>query len=317
MTALLEWIGARARWVLALGCIAALFLEPLSAALRPVLPALVSLVLGLAMARVDLRQVMRNLGHRKAVRGWLLATMAMMPLTGWLGWSLATGLGLGPEHGFLFILYAAAPPIASSAGLCFLLGYNARLAVEVTVTATVLTPILGPMMLETVAPGASGLNPLDLAARLGLMILGGVALALALRRVLTPERIARRGRAFDGVAACVMVLFVIPLFDGVGRTILAEPGLALTVLVAVVALNLGSTIAMRALLARGLQAGDAGALGLMWGNRTVALYLAALPPDPLLSLFVALYQFPMYFTPAVLMWLGLQADQAGRTARGG
>ncbi|MEL6679612.1 MAG: hypothetical protein AAFQ51_12965 [Pseudomonadota bacterium] len=57
---LLEWIGMRARWVLAAGCVAALFLDAASAALRPVLPLLVSLVLGLAMARVDLPLILRT-----------------------------------------------------------------------------------------------------------------------------------------------------------------------------------------------------------------------------------------------------------------
>ena len=46
--------------------------------------------------------------------------------------------------------------------------------------------------------------------------------------------------------------------------------------------------------------GPAGAAGRMWGNRNVALYLAALPPDPLFGLYVACYQLPMLFTPLVL-----------------
>jgi len=49
-----------------------------------------------------------------------------------------------PDHASL-ILLAAAPPIASSAGLCFLLGFNARLALETTLIATILTPIIGPL----------------------------------------------------------------------------------------------------------------------------------------------------------------------------
>ncbi|MEL6679061.1 MAG: hypothetical protein AAFQ51_10155, partial [Pseudomonadota bacterium] len=169
---------------------------------------------------------------------------------------------------------------------------------------------LGPLMLEAVAPGATGVDAVDLALRLGQMIAGGIAIALGLRWVLSPARIARRAKAFDGVAACTMVLFVIPLFDGVRETIVAAPLLAGVVLAAVLALNLGITVALRAGLARALPVADAGALGIMWGNRTVAIYLAALPADPMLSLFVALYQIPMYFTPMILIWLGLQVRSA-------
>jgi hypothetical protein len=45
---------------------------------------------------------------------------------------------------------------------------------------------------------------------------------------------------------------------------------------------------------------DAGASAVIWGTRSVAIYLAALPYDPVFALFVALYQLPMYATPLVL-----------------
>ena len=38
------------------------------------------------------------------------------------------------------------------------------------------------------------------------------------------------------------------------------------------------------------------------GNRNLGLYFAALPADPLFSLFVAAYQAPLYLTPMVAGW---------------
>jgi hypothetical protein len=69
----------------------------------------------------------------------------------------------------------------------------------------------------------------------------------------------------------------------------------------VLAANMGVQVAV-VLTARrgGAEAGLAGSAGLMWGNRNVSIYLAALPPDPLFGLYVALYQLPMLFTPLVL-----------------
>jgi len=107
------------------------------------------------------------------------------------------------------------------------------------------------------------------------MIAGGLALGITIRAVIGPKRIDRNKLSFDGIAACGMVLFVIPLFDGVGATVLENPPRALWVLALAFLFNLAI-------------------------NRTIAIYLAALPHDPQFALFVALFQFPMYLTP--LIW---------------
>jgi hypothetical protein len=39
------------------------------------------------------------------------------------------------------------------------------------------------------------------------------------------------------------------------------------------------------------------------GNRNVGLYYAALPYDPVMGLFTAMYQVPLYLTPLFLSWL--------------
>lgn len=97
-----------------------------------------------------------------------------------------------------------------------------------------------------------------------------------------------------------MVLFVIPLFDGVGSSIVDDPRKALWVLVLSFIFNVGINGFASVILRARTDPATAGALGLMWGNRTIAIYIAALPYNPDFSLFVALYQIPMYMTP--LIW---------------
>ncbi|MEM8658405.1 MAG: hypothetical protein AAGF22_09940, partial [Pseudomonadota bacterium] len=108
------------------------------------------------------------------------------------------------------------------------------------------------------------------------------------------------GEIFDGLAACGMLLFIIPLFDRVGGLILGDPLRAGLVLMLAVVFNLGSNLVTRASLRGRLDPADVGAVGIVMGNRTIAIYLAALPFEPVFALFVALYQFPMYFTPLLL-----------------
>ena len=97
-----------------------------------------------------------------------------------------------------------------------------------------------------------------------------------------------------------MLFFVVPLFDGVWEIILQQPERALAMFLLALVVNFGTQVLV-SLGARGVAGpARAGAAGLAWGNRTVALYVAALPPDAAFGLYVALYQIPMLFTPLLM-----------------
>ncbi|MGF1658384.1 MAG: hypothetical protein ACFCUS_03080 [Rubrimonas sp.] len=292
----LEWLGARARWALLLGCCAALALPQIGAILRPALPVFVALIYALAMLRIDLPGVARRLiDPRRALLTWPLA-LAMTAGSAAASLWVARALGAGPAVEAALVFAFLAPPIGSSAAMCLLLGLNAALALEMTVLCSFALPFVAPPVAQALLGAQLTLSPFDLGARMAAMVFGGVALALVLRRLIPPGFIARRARAFDGAATLSMLVFAFPLFDGVAATLVAEPALGLGLLALSCLILLGPQIAGLA-LARGP---DAGAAGLVWGMRSVAIFLAALPPEPRFSLFVALYQFPMYGTPLLL-----------------
>ena len=299
-TGILEAIGRHARFVIAGGATLFLFTPELAGVVRPALPALVVMIYAMAMTRIDLPTVLRRALRPR--RFAMLAGVSLLMLVAtpavylWIGQALGAGPGLLRA----LVYTGAAPPIASSAGLCFLLGLDAAFALELTIMASLLTPLIGPVAAGWLLGEAAALDPLALGARLAAMILAGGVVAVFARKAIGPERVARRKLAFDGLAALCMLTFVLPLFDGVGPMVLAAPGVALVAVLAALAINLGAQMAVAALARRAAPPPAAGAAGVMWGNRTSALYLAALPPDPALTLFVALYQFPMYFTPLVL-----------------
>ena len=62
-----------------------------------------------------------------------------------------------------------------------------------------------------------------------------------------------------------------------------------------------------------MSVGDAATYALVFANRTVALYAAALPHDPRFALFVALYQVPILFTPLILHVLPLRSRRLTAT----
>jgi predicted Na+-dependent transporter len=301
----LEWVGARARWVLAVGVLLAFLIPEASRLLRPILPALVAGILALAMMRIDMAAAAREAMRPRQIAGSLLLLAMLMPgmmvLLLWLHAILDLPEG---DRAFL-IAFCVAPPIASSGALALILRFDAARAVQITVIATLLTPIIGPATVAWLAPGALDIPAMDIAQRLATIIISAVVLALLLRRAMGPARIAQQARALDGIAALALLTFVIPLFDGVTSTIRANPGEAARVMLMVTLVNLGALFAVRALAGRFTAHATAGTLGLIWGNRNVALYFAALPYDPAFSLAVALYQIPMLATPLILSALPL------------
>ena len=296
----LTWLGAQARWVLAVGVVLATFLPSLSSFLRPYLPGLVALVFCVSMARLDLGALARRACRPRRLAMltvWSVALLVVTPAAIWAGTRAA---GLPEAHVTALVYTFAAPPIASAAALCLLLGLDAAFALELTVVASIATPFIGPAVTKALLGEAVPLDAFDLALRMAAMIAAGVVAALLARRLLGPARIARHGGAFDGVATVVLLLFVIPLFDGFWGVVRALPWFALGTCALVLVANWGAQGVVALGVRRGGGPEMAGAAGLMWGNRNVSIYLAALPPDPLFGLYVAFYQLPMLFTPLVL-----------------
>lgn len=292
--------------MLAVGVFSALLLPNLATAVSGILPVMVMVVFCLAAARLDLGALLaRSLKPRRVVTlaAWISALMVLTPV---LFWAAGRVAGL-PEALVAGLIYtAAAPPIMSSAALCLMLGLDAAFALEITVVASLMTPLIGPPVTRLLLGEAVPIEPGLLALRTGAMIVIGVGAGALLRRLLGARWIDGHKAAFDGLAAVAMVLFIFPLFDGVGAMLTAEPGFGLAVFALTVLANLGVQLAAWAALAailgrtRALLPATVGAAALMWGNRTVALYAAALPPEPIFQLYVALYQIPMLLTPLIM-----------------
>jgi len=296
----LAWVGARARWILAVGVVAAMLLPALSAFLRPALPGLVVLVFCLALSRLDLGALARRACRPRRLAALGLWTVALMVLTPTLVWAALSVAGVPGPHVAAVTYTFAGPPIISSSALCLMLALDAGFALELTVFTSLLTPFIGPVVIKALLGAAVPIDAQDLALRLAGLIAGGTVLALAVRRIAGRERIERYGQAFDGIATIVLVLFVIPLFDGFWDLAQANPGFALATFGLVLAVNWGAQLVAAGILGRATDPALGGAAALMWGNRNVGTYLAALPPDPLFTLFVGLYQLPMLFTPLVM-----------------
>jgi predicted Na+-dependent transporter len=280
-----------------------LLFQGLGEILRPALPFFVAMVYALAMIRIDLPAMARRALHPSRVLRTLGLSVALIVVTPVILWAIALALGLPADTRMALVYAHAAPPIASSAGLCLLMGLNAVLALEISIIASLITPLIGPVVVLVLLGDTVALDVTALAARLALIILGGTVAALVVRRTLGADRIEHHHVAFDGITAIGMLLFLLPVFDGVIGRIAEAPLFALALLGLVFATNFGLQYLAYKTAHRVTDDATAGATGILWGNRNVTLYLASVPDNPVFTLYVALYQFPMYFTPLIMRHL--------------
>lgn len=297
---MLAWAGRRARWVLALGVIAALVLPGPGRLLEGTIPFWVALLMGLAMMRIDLVAVARAaIRPRRLMRNTALAT-GLLCATPALFWVLGSTAGLPDSHVAALVYTSAAPPLGSAAAFCLMLGFNAAFAIEMTVFCSALAPLTLPLMARLLLGDAVPIDSEDMALRLAILIGCAGAGAMGARLVLGDRWVRKQTDRLDGLSAVILVLFLFPLFDGLTGRIGEAPLFALGVLALAIAANLGTQIALWPLARRVAGHTTGGTAAVIWGNRNAALALASLPPDPVLWLYVAMYQFPMYFTPLVM-----------------
>jgi BASS family bile acid:Na+ symporter len=300
--ALMSALGRRAPMVLVIGLVLGLALPRLGAVLRPALPALVVLLFGFALVRIDWSAVFAAFRRPWWIGGIVAVLMVAVPVG---VYGVAAFLRLPADLTASLVLMACAPPIGSAPNLAFILGLDATVALNVVVVGTLLMPLIAPPMVFAILGLDLDVAPEIVALRLVATIAIALLLAAGFRRLLGRDRIHRHGSVLDGGTAVVMVLFVIAVMEGVQARLTKEPETVLAFLAAACVANFGlqALVAAFAPLARGPSAGPLRrqvlAVALMAGNRNIALFLAALPEHSVgfLTLFVAVYQIPMYVTP--------------------
>lgn len=306
MLATLSFIGQRSSGILFLGLFAAAALPWVSAAMRPALPVLVALVLGLAIARLDLRAIWSGFADRTRRVAIFATVVLFMPLTCVVVVAIWRQFQLPADMVLLLVVFTAAPPLSSAASLSLMLGFDARVTLQVTLMAMLLSPFLGPLCFALVGLEID-IPILAMTLRIAGMILGGFAIGLSLQALLGTDRIRGNPHAFDGGVTIAMILFLFPVFDGVIDHVRAAPWQSFAILVLAVVLNIGGNIGVALAGARFAPQQTASAAGLMFGNRNVSIYLAVLPFNPMLSVFVAAAQIPIYVTP--ILWSRLSREQ--------
>ncbi|MEM1129644.1 MAG: hypothetical protein AAGH83_03880 [Pseudomonadota bacterium] len=296
----LAWMGRHATALLALGFLIVPLLPLPGDAVRPLLPVMVAIVTGLAVARQPaFFTALRDVLHPRVAGSLIAWHLAVQIAAAAIFVGLGHGLGWPRELTLMLVVFCAAPSITSAPNFCLMLGYNFPLALRLSLFGTLLSPLLVPIALGLA--GFESLAGAEIVAVKVLSILaGGVALGVAIQRLAGPARVAANPEVFDGLTAIAMIGFLVPLMAGARAAALAAPLQVLGLLALASVLGLGGTFGMRWLAGRFTDTATARALGLLFGSRNVGLVLAILPYDSLVTLFVAAMQLPIFGAPLLM-----------------
>ena len=282
------------------GLAAGLLLPTLATAMAPWLPAMVAALLTVTALRI---------GHN-AARGaardlrWGLGAVAVLqlgvPLV-CLGALTLAGLA-GTPAALALVLTTSAPAISGSTNLALLLGLDAGRMMQIMVLGTAAFPLtVLPILLLSPQIGALP----DVMASAGLVllvILAATAIGFALRAFFYPNPTPSQVKTLDGASVLAFCVIVIALMAPLNTAIRETP--TQVVLWALLAFTISYGLQATTLLAlrRTKLRPVAGPLAIGAGNRNIALFLVALPPETIapLLIFIGCWQLPMYLTPILL-----------------
>lgn len=306
---LLAFCARHGRWGLVVGLLAGLALPGLAQAMRPWLPHMVAGLLFITAFRVGYRGSVGQLRATPRVLAEVLVLQLALPL---LGLAVVFVFGLSATTAALaVVLMLSAPSISGSPNFSVLVGHDPAPAMQIMVLGMALFPLtilpvlflLGPSFGDTSGVLATSL-------RLIVIIFAATGLGFAARAWLLPKATPAQIQSLDGAGVIALVVIVVGLMAGIGPVFTQSP-LALAGWIALVfAANFGLQILTYALVPNGPRAAP---FSLIAGNRNVALFLLALPPDVTDRLlpFIGCYQLPMYLTPLIMARLYRLRVRAG------
>ncbi len=309
---LFAWLAGHARALLIAGLVAGVALPGLALAMKPWLPELVAGLLFIAALRIGPRQALGAVRDLPATLGFTLLHQLLMPVAAIL--LLAAGGWMHSPVAVALVLMLSASPISGGPNLTIMTGNDPAPALRLLILGTALLPltVLAPLWLLPELGSAD--QVFAAAGRLLGVIAIATGAAFLVRGLLLPRPEPRTVQALDGASALGMAVIVIGLMSAVGAAITGEPLRFLYWLAVAGIANLGLQAVMALALRKTPMTRDRAAYAIVAGNRNIALFLIALPPettDPLL-LFIGCYQIPMYLTPILMRRL-----YATPTASGG
>jgi predicted Na+-dependent transporter len=295
----LRRMGRHATVLLPFSLLIGILFQDFASAMRPLVGPLAVALLMVTLLRVDWPRV-RELLRRPALAIALsVANLIAVPLVVWPIWQ---AVGAWPGLIVALCLSAMAPGIMSAATTAGFLKLDASLALLVSLITNFLVPFTLPPLALWLLGLDLRISALDLSLRLAAIVVLAAFGAAAIGAWLGRDGLRHNATKIDGCAIVVLMVFAIPLMDGIVARAQSEPArLAGFVAAAFAGMILCNAVMVLATLPF-VDRRTALTAGYCSGGRHNALLMAVLPvtADPDIFLFIAAVQVPIYLIPTLL-----------------
>ncbi|MCJ8336451.1 MAG: sodium:proton symporter [Epibacterium sp.] len=295
------YIGRYGTTALSISIFVGAALPSLSSYLRPYLTLAVLCLLTLAFLRVDEAEIKSRLKQPGLLISSLAWMMIGLPFLTFLIFQFYSLERWDQDVVLAIYIATAAPPVMAAPAFLYMLGLNGALSLAISVAALLIAPItttvMGLMMLGPSLP----LSATGLAAKLSLLLIGALFIAMCIRKLAGTNRLERSSDVISGLNVLLLLVFAIAAMDGVAESLFDNPALTLSV-TGLTFLVAASQILVTFLLFLSIGKEDAYAIAHTCGTRNMGLMVAAfggaLPEFT--WLWFALGQFPIYLLPMIV-----------------
>ncbi len=295
----LRFCARNGRWILVASLVVGLLSQSVALLVKPHIGFLIVLLLFAASLRVGPRAAIGAASDIKFGLVFVVILQIAAPL------ALIVVASVFQFDGpliFALIMLMAAPSLSGSPHLVVLMGFEPSPALRQLLLGTALLPLtIVPVFL--LLPEFGALSTVLMASfRLLAVILIVALAAFVIRATIMRHPSTETIERLDGASTILLAIVVVGLMTAIRAELTNDPVNLLITLVAAIAANLGTQVVAAAILARSIASAYTVPVGVISGNRNVALFLAALPASAVepLMLFIGCYQIPMYLTPLVM-----------------
>jgi len=271
----------------------------LASLVKPHIDILIALLLFAACLRVGPHQVIGAVRDLKASLAFTVLLQVGLPLliifAGWLA-------GLDAMLVLPLALLTAAPALSGSPHLVTLMGFEPAPALRQLVVGTALLP-LTILPVFTLLPELGDITSIIWSSlRLLMVITVAAMLAFAIRLTIMKAPSNDHLMQMDGASTILLAIVVVGLMAAIQSELASNPLNVLIMLGVAFGANFGLQIITTKILSNTGASAYAIPIGIIAGNRNIALFLTALPAATTQSLllFIACYQIPMYLTPIIM-----------------
>ena len=297
---LLIFVASNGRYTLVAGLIAGFLLPTVSIIIKDLLPQFVALLLFLTAFRIGHKKVVSSFQKLSLVLLVVLTLQLMLPL---LAVGILSSLQLTSSiFAIALTLILAAPSITGAPNFAILLNSKPEPAFQALIIGTALLPFTVIPIFWIIPELGGFIEVFSASFHLFITIFLTTLLGFLVRALVFPKLDEDLTTALDGITALTLAFMVIGLMAALRPALISDPLSVAKWLVFALLVNLGLQFITFHLLKLFKLSEFAAPIGIVSGNRNIALYLVALPimQSEQLLIFLGCYQIPMYLTPIIM-----------------